>query len=342
MLLTVTTTQTYAQDFYDDFNDESDFLDIQLKSGNTYDYVVDVALFALRSPSGQKYNWTSTLRQEMIDGLNYTYGSYGYTFNLVSYSYIDVTQAKWDSCLSQITPIDKYGVHHAKPNCLNITFANNLHSVNKDTGARDKVDGLGSISSGCCVIDYTAMTSTNRRKYLVSHESGHAMGLYHTFAGHPDTENAGYYCEEYVKNDISYEPNFPWKINGKYCGDKIMDTPADPSSWSSCAYNTAHGPDPFGRTYVPLADNVMSYNCSSVAKHITQGQADHISKWVSRNTELQLVLPISMTIGDSPHTITYINSSKYKTIQANTFAGQYGIPLMWQIKLNTIAGAVFQ
>ena len=98
--------------------------------------------------------------------------------------------------------------------------------------------------------------------YLLTHELGHYLGLYHTFQG---------YC---------------WNYNCELDGDHVCDTPPDDSNWFTCMElrcnsetQDTSGLSPFTGD-VPELPNYMDYSgCTS--RSFSQGQVDRMSAFLA-------------------------------------------------------------
>ena len=97
----------------------------------------------------------------------------------------------------------------------------------------------------------------------LSHEMGHALGLFHTHRplGKPNTLP----CECNENPDSS---------NGFVCGDLVADTPADPLGTidGQCNYTGDIPNDPGGTIYYPYTNNIMSYYRYNCQNAFTPGQ----------------------------------------------------------------------
>lgn len=112
---------------------------------------------------------------------------------------------------------------------------------------------------------------------ILAHETGHALGLFHTFKGNPYGNEAG--TQEYADQE-----NHP---NCCTAGDFVCDTPSDPNirynqpqygntgAQPDCSWETPTVTDAFGDLYTGvLVDNIMSYYPDSYCEKVsfTPGQ----------------------------------------------------------------------
>jgi hypothetical protein len=117
----------------------------------------------------------------------------------------------------------------------------------------------------------------------LAHEIGHYFGLYHT-------------------HETSFGLEY---VNGSNCstaGDKICDTPADPTLGSSNVDNTTNcqytgtGLDPNGQAYMPDPRNVMSYSLKTCRTRFSVQQYARIA-YVQQNQRAYLTCSTAPTCG---------------------------------------------
>lgn len=130
------------------------------------------------------------------------------------------------------------------------------------TGRADGIPG------NALVIDGTLANTS-----VISHETGHCLGLYHT---HHGTFSEGGDSEEC--------PELANGANSATCGDYITDTPADPRIWNGCQYaGTASDVDANGHPYNPDTDNIMSYVSPSCLDVFTPQQTNRMHTMINDN-----------------------------------------------------------
>lgn len=129
----------------------------------------------------------------------------------------------------------------------------------------------------------------NSRSYVIAHEMGHCLGLFHTHHNPAASGSAcggpiiGSACEEYVNG-----------TNSHTCGDYVYDTPADPGmNYGVYQYNCqwyGSGMDANGDPYNPDELNIMSYSIAPCLQYFTQGQGERMRNIIATNSTLQACL----------------------------------------------------
>lgn len=152
---------------------------------------------------------------------------------------------------------------------------------------------------------YLSLNGSSYNIATMGHETGHCLGLYHTFQkfGNPAvqenvTRNSGNNC-----------------YNCNTEGDLLCDTPADVNDDgvnSSCIY-VGGGTDPCsGTTYAPLTNNMMTYGYFTCRTTFTNGQGNRMRSTIIGNAA------INDLIADD---IVYRPSSSNSSITWNTSEG---------------------
>jgi hypothetical protein len=192
--------------------------------------------------------------------------------------------------------------------CLNIFY---VQEIDGENTACDPPCGYGGIALGGIPGTFCLVASGNIGGNTISHEVGHCLGLYHTFA----RAGQGREC-----------------INGSnslLAGDLIGDTNADPYSFngSSCYSETSSGcgyngscQDPCGRThYSPPFNNIMSYWGGCVTQHFTSLQFVRMNAIIDNNSEINaLAAPSTLTLSSANRTSGYIVRAAINTLSAGT------------------------
>ena len=231
---------------------ESDFRarrDAMAKSGIDVSDVtggtINVYWHVINNGSGTAGDVSATAIQNQINVLNAAYGSWGYTFNLVSTD--RTTNSSWYTCSGGTCETQmKTALRRGTAKDLNI-YSNNMGggllgwaTFPSSYAGNPKNDGV--------VILYSSLPGGTAAPYnlgdTATHEVGHWMGLYHTFQGG---------CSRQASTG----------------GDLVADTPAEkspaygcPTGRNSCA-NIA-GNDPI--------TNFMDYTDDSCMFQFTTGQ----------------------------------------------------------------------
>jgi len=115
---------------------------------------------------------------------------------------------------------------------------------------------VGSNRDGIVVISSSLGISFPNPNYVLPHEMGHYLGLYHTF---------GNGC-----------PNDDCLLQG----DRVCDTPPDQLTFSACNANSCHtdanapSPNPFTTDVPDMTDNFLDY--TTCANRLTVGQAERM------------------------------------------------------------------
>ena len=190
--------------------------------------------------------------KQAFDILNADFGISGITFS-------------WDGCIDYI---DNDNYH-------NSSTANSIYSVNAHTDGIDiylfpkshpsaggRANGVGSNAqfwvAGSWGGEPVALT------HIISHEMGHVLFLWHTHHGtFPEGGNDNP-CKEFVDG-----------TNASFCGDYVIDTPADPHIQfnvnANCQWQGS-GQDARGDPYNPDEHDIMAYTDPNCMQYFTQGQ----------------------------------------------------------------------
>jgi len=108
------------------------------------------------------------------------------------------------------------------------------------------------------------------KSYILSHEMGHVLSLWHTHHGTGEsTQQDPYECPELVDGS-----------NAAICGDYITDTPADPNmnydiDFATCQW-LGSGLDAHGDPYNPDEKNNMGYGVTPCMSYLTPKQGNRM------------------------------------------------------------------
>jgi hypothetical protein len=190
--------------------------------------------------------------KQAFDILNSDFGGSGITFS-------------WDGCIDYI---DNDSYH-------NSSTSSSIYGVNTHTDGIDiylfpkthpsaggRANGVGSNAqfwvAGSWNGDAVALT------HIISHEMGHVLFLWHTHHGtFPEGGNDSP-CKEFVDG-----------TNASFCGDYVIDTPADPHIQFNVNANCqwlGSGQDAHGDPYNPDEHDIMAYTDPDCMQYFTQGQ----------------------------------------------------------------------
>lgn len=130
----------------------------------------------------------------------------------------------------------------------------------------------GVLSTACIVY------SGYYAKYDLGHEVGHCLGLFHTHHGTSKDERGKGTIPELVNGS-----------NSAYAGDLIVDTPADPNTWSAIDGSFVNREkDANGESYRPDPTNIMCY--SSDAQRFTPMQAQKMLTALNSSSQLKNII----------------------------------------------------
>jgi len=199
---------------------------------------------------------------------------------------------------------------HAIPNCLNIFYVKQLLGTNTHT------DGPG--HGGYTIGHKPVITKGRIGMHSVSHETGHALGLFHTF-------DTSHYHEEYI-DQTSCDSR----------GDLMCDTRADP--FSHYLDKTCFSTDPVTAKYngtctdlhgdtafSPPYDNIMSYWKIVPKRVFTHDQFDEMKYAIEvRNDLVTSASQVNVDITAQQYSSGYVYRSAINSLSTSgevEFAG---------------------
>jgi len=142
---------------------------------------------------------------------------------------------------------------------------------------------------------------------LLTHEVGHSFGLYHTFTGVSEVEEACSACYERADG-----------LNADTTGDFCSDTPSTPRNFS-CA--PPGGTDPCSSTLwgPTMVDNHMSYgSCDSF--RFTPQQAGRMHSWIEERLSGWLLFNLDVSLSAAPEP-AIVGSNLTYTLTVSNYGG---------------------
>lgn len=263
-------------------------------------YDVKVLVHIVRSSSHVGYS--SAIANTIVSTLNHFYKDTNISFVLKGYDFID---SDFYNQLSdeQINSTASAGLFNKNfdEKAINVYILSDGRNMTRIYG---KADGIPSQA----VIIKSSMYST----FVLAHEVGHCIGLYHT---HHGFENGGV-------------PEFVDGSNASVAGDFVSDTPADPCMWDSNGnFSGSDLTDAHGDHYHPDPNNIMCYSHNGKQNYFsplqivrTYGCMEHTPVGAACNITKAVIE------GDD-----YIKSSSIYTL-SNV---PNEIPVNWSVKVTT-------
>lgn len=285
------------------------------KSNNQYlasstGICVNVNFLIVRQSNGSGGFNISNL-DNIITKLNESFYEHRIYFNSIGHDFIDnSTYYNIDDTGNSTTEFDALVQIKNNPNAINIYLVNNAVSY------AGRANG---ILSQALVIENFYATSQ-----VIAHEVGHCFNLYHTHRGTWQCESNSSTCAEIDG------------VNNATCGDKVVDTPADPGLLafdstcnvilnylvdSSCNYIGGNG-------FNPDTNNIMSYAPVSCLEHFTSGQNNRMRQAFASYSVLQNVISTSCSIPEFTGPDLICNTDTVFSLQNG------GTSVTWQVSSN--------
>ncbi len=116
------------------------------------------------------------------------------------------------------------------------------------------------------------------RSYVIAHEMGHVLYLWHTHHGTGETNQ---------EIDPLECPEYPNGSNSSSCGDYITDTPADPNMALNVDLQTCEWLGAANSPYDPDEFNIMSYSQATCLEYLTFQQSRRMKNAMASLSYLQ-------------------------------------------------------
>ncbi|GIV29996.1 MAG: hypothetical protein KatS3mg028_1062 [Bacteroidia bacterium] len=270
-------------------------------------YLIRISVHIVRKSNGNG----GITNNELLNSLAYlkqAFEPYGICFSLSNVDEIWNDYVYFNSDLGQLK------ILKSTSNAIDIYIGD---STVWNQGQADNIPGKAFLIGGKLFGNKLA------NSYVIAHEMGHCLGLFHTFHG---------LCE----------PGCPELVNGSNCitcGDFVCDTPADPQQFqtvktgaNSCVWAGItcgiSNVDANNQSYQPDPYNIMSYTIPECMQYFTNGQATRMKLYLTNSTLLQSVIipnnytKIMLSLTGTQN-ITYAALSKiiFKSVSANFFPG---------------------
>lgn len=192
--------------------------------------------------------------------------------------------------------------------CLNIFY---VQEIDGENTACNPPCGYGGIALGGIPGTFCLVASGNIGGGTISHEVGHCLGLYHTFARVGGVRECIDGSNSLIAGDLIGDTNAdPYSFNGASCYSETS---------SGCGYNGTCE-DPCGdRNYTPPFNNLMSYWGGCVTQHFTTQQFQRMNSVIDNNSEINaLAAPSNYTLSSANRTSGYIVRAAINALSAGT------------------------
>lgn len=246
-------------------------------------YTLNIFVHVIRSSSGIGLNKESVSRT-IFDKLNDYYASAKINFFLLGSDYIDFDRYN-NSTEDDSGEIFQQNSH---TNAIDIYVLSD--GANWEIAA-GKADGI--IGSACIIVGY------NYTNFVVTHEVGHCLGLYHTHHG--------------TSKDESGTPELVNGSNSATAGDFMTDTPADPCEWMGGMY-VGTSTDANGDYYCPDPTNIMSYSWNYYQNYFSPEQIAKMRYIIRQSDKVKPTLHHKQIIGPKH----FSESASYSLSVVNT------------------------